>query len=117
MFSKELIDKYEQLLDLTDELEEMVQVETDGRFSLCNAGYLQLWADPSYQHTLEEVRELGCEIYNVSVTGDLAHVRFRLNGRRGVVVLRPEEVTVINVESELSLDGGADDDVKADTNA
>lgn len=117
MFSKELIDKYAQVLKLTDELEEMVQVETDGRFSLCNAKYLQLWSDPSMHHTLEEVRELGCEIYSVTNNDGYAHVRFTLDGHKGVVVLRKEDVAIIDIDAALSMDGGAANDVEADSEA
>lgn len=86
MLSKEFIEKYNQMLDLNDELDKLLRAETGGRYGLCTMGHGVLFADPDFEHNLEELEELvGPTVVRCVHEGD-EHRVFNVGNRKCVIV-------------------------------
>ena len=87
MLSKEFIEKYNQMLDLNDELDKLLRAETGGRYGLCNMGYGVLFADPDFEHNIEELEELVGPTTVRDVDDDgCEHRVFNVGNRKCVIV-------------------------------
>ncbi len=90
MLSKELKEALAELVKLERTVDMLLEVETEGKYKLCQRGAVQLYAAPGFKHDVESLKAIAdnvTETYRNPEDGSV-HYAFRIGDVPCVIVLQ-----------------------------
>lgn len=89
MLSNKVLNMLARIKQATDELDELIEKETDGRYKLCTPPNVQFYACPEFVHTIQELESFvgPTKLRYEDPESGSRHYEFRLNSVPCVIVL------------------------------
>ena len=77
-----------QILRLNKQLDELILEETAGKYGMCKIDTIQLWADPSMHHDLQELEKFVGNVHSTYRAPDKTeHYTFTLGGAPCLIIM------------------------------